>query len=82
MPHQRGGLGQGLYHGATKNIDIGYGYTADQGATYPFRGKGVGLIPSLDEVLEAFPDGSFLIHIKSTDPEEGNSWQSICPDCR
>lgn len=54
-----------------KNIDIGYGYTADQGATYPFRGKGVGLIPSLDEVLTEFPDGAFLIHIKSTDPDEG-----------
>lgn len=54
-----------------KSIDIGYGYTADQGKTYPFRGKGVGLMPSLDEVLATFPEGEFLIHIKSTDPEEG-----------
>lgn len=54
-----------------KNIDIGYGYTADQGATYPFRGKGVGLMPSLVETLSAFPNGSFLIHIKSSDSEEG-----------
>ncbi len=54
-----------------KHIDIGYGYTADEGVTYPFRGKGVGMIPSLDEVLTAFPDGEFLIHIKSTNPEEG-----------
>lgn len=55
-----------------KNIDIGYGYTADQGATYPFRGKGVGLMPSLDEVLATFPDHAFLIHIKSSDSYEGN----------
>jgi glycerophosphoryl diester phosphodiesterase len=55
-----------------KQLDIGYGYTADDGKTYPFRGKGVGLMPSLDEVLSHFPEGSFLIHIKSDDPEEGN----------
>lgn len=54
-----------------KEIDIGYGYTADNGATYPFRGKGTGLMPSLDEVLAYFPEGSFLIHIKSNDSGEG-----------
>jgi glycerophosphoryl diester phosphodiesterase len=54
-----------------KRLDIGYGYTADGGKTFPFRGKGLGQMPSLDEVLEKFPDRSFLIHIKSNDPEEG-----------
>jgi glycerophosphoryl diester phosphodiesterase len=54
-----------------KKADIGYGYTADGGKTYPFRGKGVGLMPSLDDVLSTFPDRQFLIHIKSNDPEEG-----------
>lgn len=54
-----------------KRLDIGYGYTADEGKTYPFRGKGVGLMPSLNEVLSAFPDEDFLIHIKSDDPDEG-----------
>lgn len=53
-----------------KQLDIGYGYTADGGKTYPFRGKGVGLMPTLDEVLVAFPKQSFLIHIKSDDPLE------------
>lgn len=57
--------------GELKNIDIGYGYTADQGATYPFRGKGIALMTSLSEVLSTFPDGSFLIHIKSSDAKEG-----------
>ncbi len=28
-------------------------------------------MPSLDEVLEHFPDRSFLIHIKSNNPQEG-----------
>lgn len=54
-----------------KKLDIGYGYTADGGKTFPFRGKGVGLMPSLDEVLAAFPKQELLIHVKSNDPAEG-----------
>ncbi len=54
-----------------KQLDIGYGYTADNGKTFPFRGEGVGLMPSLEEVLRTFPDEEFLIHIKSDDPAEG-----------
>ncbi|RAL24085.1 glycerophosphodiester phosphodiesterase family protein [Thermoflavimicrobium daqui] len=54
-----------------KKLDIGYGYTADGGKTFPFRGKGIGLMPSLDEVLKSFPKESLLIHVKSNDPEEG-----------
>ncbi|BAM90238.1 glycerophosphoryl diester phosphodiesterase [Bradyrhizobium oligotrophicum S58] len=54
-----------------RRLDIGYGYTADGGQTFPFRGKGIGLMPSLDEVLATFPDRSFLINIKSNDPTEG-----------
>lgn len=54
-----------------KALDVGYGYTADGGKTHPFRGKGVGLIPTLGEVLAAFPDRRFLINIKSDEPKEG-----------
>ena len=54
-----------------KTLDIGYGYTADGGATYPFRGKFVGAMPTLDEVLARFPDKRFLINIKSRDRDEG-----------
>ena len=54
-----------------KPLDVGYGYSADGGKTFPFRGKGVGLMPSLDEVLAYFPERSFLIHVKSNDPKEG-----------
>ncbi|GAA0136345.1 glycerophosphodiester phosphodiesterase family protein [Paenibacillus sp. YSY-4.3] len=63
-----------------KEIDIGYGYTADNGATYPFRGKGIGLMPSLDEVLEHFPKGTFLIHIKSNDSAEGRQLAQYLAD--
>jgi glycerophosphoryl diester phosphodiesterase len=54
-----------------KKLDIGYGYTADGGKTFPFRHKGVGLIPTLDDVLTAFPDRRLLINVKSNDPAEG-----------
>lgn len=54
-----------------RTLDIGYGYTADSGKTYPFRGTGVGLMPSLAEVLETFPDRLFLINVKSNVPDEG-----------
>jgi glycerophosphoryl diester phosphodiesterase len=54
-----------------KTLDIGYGYTADGGKTFPFRGKGIGLMPTMDEVLAAFPDRRFLINIKSNDKREG-----------
>jgi glycerophosphoryl diester phosphodiesterase len=56
-----------------KALDIGHGYTADSGRTHPFRGRGLGLMPSLDEVLARFPDRRFLIHIKSNDPREGEA---------
>lgn len=56
-----------------KHFDIGYAYTADNGKTYPFRGKGVALMPSLQEVLDSFPHGAFLIHLKNADPEEGKA---------
>ncbi|MBX9842192.1 MAG: glycerophosphodiester phosphodiesterase [Xanthobacteraceae bacterium] len=54
-----------------KTLDVGYGYTADGGKTFPQRGKGIGLMPTLDEVFAAFPRKRFLIHIKSNDPAEG-----------
>lgn len=54
-----------------KRLDVGYGYTADGGKTFPFRGKGVGMMPTLDEVLATFPDRRLVINIKSDDPTEG-----------
>jgi glycerophosphoryl diester phosphodiesterase len=54
-----------------QQLDIGYGYTADGGRSYPFRGTAIGRMPSLDEVLETFPERSFLINIKSNDAAEG-----------
>ena len=49
---------------ALQRLDVGYGYTADGGRTWPLRGKGVGLMPSLADVLDAFPGRRFLIQVK------------------
>ena len=47
-----------------KRLDIGYGYTYDNGKTFPLRGKGTGKIPTLEEVFQAFPEKKFLIDHK------------------
>lgn len=63
--------GRGVTHKQSmaylKTLDIGYGYTFDGGETFPFRGQGVGLIPTLAEVYRKFPGRDFLINIKSND---------------
>ncbi|MEQ1931071.1 MAG: glycerophosphodiester phosphodiesterase family protein [Parvularculaceae bacterium] len=54
-----------------KTLDIGHGYTADGGKTFPFRGKFKGAMPTLDEALARFPDKRFLINIKANDRRTG-----------
>jgi glycerophosphoryl diester phosphodiesterase len=56
---------------ALKQLDVGYGYTADGGQTFPFRGKGRGAMPSLDDVLHAFPGKRLLFDLKASDRELG-----------
>ncbi len=54
-----------------KALDVAYGYSADGGRTFPFRGRGVGSMPSIDDIFERFPERSFLIDIKGRGPEDG-----------
>jgi glycerophosphoryl diester phosphodiesterase len=46
-----------------KALDAGYRWTADGGETFPFRGKGI-RVPTLEEILEAFPHTRLNIDIK------------------
>lgn len=55
-----------------KTLDVGYGYTTDGGKTFPLRGTGVGMLPSLEDVLAAMPDGHFIINFKSKEAREGD----------
>lgn len=47
-----------------RKLDAGARYTKDGGTSFPYRGMGH-RIPSLDEVLEAFPSTPVLIEIKT-----------------
>lgn len=68
-------------HGVTREhtmaelraLDIGYGYTADGGRSFPFRGQGASQMPTLREVLAAFPEARFLVNFKSNDPGEADA---------
>ena len=58
--------------GDLRRLDLGYGYTADGGATYPLRGRGVGLLPTVEQVVAEFPDRELLLDLKNDDPAEGD----------
>jgi len=53
-----------------KALDAGYGYTADGGKTFPFRGKAVGYIPSIEEAIAVVPAVPLLYNLKGKTPDE------------
>lgn len=55
-----------------KTLDIGYRYTADRGRTYPFRGRFVSAMPTLAQMLDAYPNRRFMLVMKSNDPGEAD----------
>ena len=63
-----------------RTLDIGYGYTADGGRTFPLRGRGVGLMPELAEVLAAMPNERFLVNFKSNEAREGDMLRDLIAD--
>jgi glycerophosphoryl diester phosphodiesterase len=50
-----------------KQLDAGYKWTDDDGATYPYRGQGI-TVPTLEEIFTAFPDIPMNIEIKQAEP--------------
>lgn len=48
-------------------LDAGYQWTANDGATYPYRGEGA-QVPTLEEVFQAFPEQRLNIELKQFDP--------------
>ena len=60
-----------------RRLDAGFRFTPDDGASYPWRGKGVG-IPTLEEVYREFPETPVNIEIKGDRPGiEEKVWQTI-----
>jgi glycerophosphoryl diester phosphodiesterase len=56
-----------------KRLDVGYGYTADGGRTFPLRGKGVGGMPTVEEALRETPRMRLFFNFKSRDPSDADA---------
>jgi glycerophosphoryl diester phosphodiesterase len=56
-----------------RRLDVGYGYTSDGGATYPLRGTGKGLLPTVPEVFAALPGRAFKLDLKRDDPADAEA---------
>ncbi len=50
------------------SLDAGYGYTFDEGRSYPFRGKGY-KIDRLDTILDMYPNKKFWLNLKNNDED-------------
>ena len=50
-----------------EELDAGYNWSDDDGQTFPFRGQGIA-VPTVAEVLAAFPDVLMNIEIKQSQP--------------
>ena len=68
-----------------KRADAGYRFTPDFGRSFPWRGRGV-RIPTLEEVLAAFPEARFNVDAKTDSVvapllrliERMGAWNRVC----
>jgi glycerophosphoryl diester phosphodiesterase len=51
-----------------RRFDAGYRWSDDGGRSFPYRGRGV-TVPTLEEVLRAFPGTPMTLELKEADPE-------------
>ena len=56
-----------------KRLDVGYGYTADGGETFPLRGRGIGGMPTVEETLRETPGMRLFFNFKSKDPRDADA---------
>ena len=62
--------------GDLRRLDAGHHFTKDGGLTFPSRGKGV-VIPTLGEVLSAFPSVRLNIDVKHALPNELEGFRDL-----
>lgn len=55
-----------------KALDIGHGYTPDNGATWPLRGKGIGMIATATEAMQTAGTRALIWRFRSDDPAEAD----------
>lgn len=53
-----------------RRLDLGHGYSADGGKTFPLRGLGRGLITSLQDAVTGVPDMPLLFDLSALEPAE------------
>ena len=46
-----------------RSLDVGHGYSADGGRTFPLRGRGIGGMPTAAEVLRAYPRSPLIFEL-------------------
>jgi len=56
-----------------KRLDVGYGYTADGGRTFPLRGRGIGGMPTVEEALRETPKMRLFFNFRSEDPDDADA---------
>ena len=54
-----------------QTLDVGYGFTDDQGASFPLRGQGIGLVPRIEDVMSYPLEGQILVNFKSNQKSDG-----------
>ena len=57
-------------------LDAGYDFTTDDGATFPYRGTGL-VVPTLEEVFQTHPDVPYVIEIKQEEPSIVDSFVEV-----
>ncbi len=63
-----------------KRLDAGYRFTADGGATYPFRGRGI-RVPTLREYFTEFPEARTTVEIKELPPSATETLLDLIEEC-
>jgi glycerophosphoryl diester phosphodiesterase len=53
---------------ALKAMDVGFGYTADGGRTFPLRGRGIGGMATVEEALREVPSTRLIFRLPGGDP--------------
>lgn len=56
-----------------KAIDIGHGYTADGGATFPMRGRGIAGMPTLEQALRELRGVPLIVRFRGSDPADADA---------
>lgn len=62
-----------------QKLDLGYGYS-DDGVTFPLRGQGIGMMPSLADVFAADIGAAYLVNFKSKNAAEGTQFAKMLDD--